>query len=92
MHVITKLLPLLLVLLSFSCREKESECYNCITTFTITARYGTESQTVTISDTRKVCDQTEDQVREYERINTDSTTYSNGDVRIDTVVITLCTK
>jgi len=92
MDVIKKILPLFLALMLFSCREKETECYDCTTTFTITARYGTESQTVNISDTREVCDQTEEQIREYERLNTDSTTYSNGDVRIDTVVITLCTK
>ena len=87
-----KLLPILFMLLFTSCREKENDCYSCTTTFTITAKYGTEAQTVTISDTREVCDRTEDQIREYERINTDSTTYINGDVRLDTVTVTLCTR
>jgi hypothetical protein len=75
----------------FACREKEPECCDCAATLTIAARYGTESQTVNISDTRKVCYQTQEQIREYERMNTDSLTYSNGDVRTDTVFITLCT-
>jgi len=87
-----KLLPLIFIVLFAACKEKVTDCYNCTTTFTITAKYGTESQTVTISDTREVCDQSEEQIREYERINTDSTTYINGDVRLDTVIITLCTR
>jgi hypothetical protein len=87
-----KLLPILFMLFFTSCREKEADCYNCTTTFTITAKYGAEIQTVTISDTREVCDQTDEMIREYERINTDSTTYINGDVRLDTVIVTLCTR
>jgi hypothetical protein len=37
-------------------------------------------------------DVTESEIREFEIANTDSVTYINGQVRIDTVTITLCTK
>lgn len=90
--VLLKILPLFLVILLFSCRKKDSDCYECTTTFKIYTRIGAESEIITISDTREKCDQTEDQIREYENMNTDSTTYINGDVRIDTVVTTLCTR
>ena len=81
-----------LVLLLSTCNEKESDCYECTTTFKIKTRVGAETETVTISDTREKCGQTEDQIREYENLNTDSATYYNGDVRIDTIVITRCTR
>lgn len=90
--VIKKLLPLILTLIVFSCREKETDCFSCTTTFTIYARYGSESQTISISDTREVCDMTEDQIREYERYNSDTTVYINGDVRLDSMMVTLCTR
>ena len=45
-----------------------------------------------VSDTRSKCDITESEIREFEKANTDTVTYINGDVRIDTVTVTALQK
>lgn len=86
-----KLLIILFALFLFSCK-KDPGCFRCTTTITINIKDGNESNSWSASDTRSKCDVTESEIREYEISNTDSVTYINGSVRIDTVTIMVCKK
>jgi ABC-type metal ion transport system substrate-binding protein len=86
-----KVLTILLALFLFSCKQDQS-CYKCTTTITITITESEETNSWSVSDERSNCDLTESKIREYEIANTDSVTYINGQVRIDTVTVTTCKK
>ena len=59
------------LVLIFSCK-KEPDCYECI--------YQGESEVSSISDTQKFCDKTEEEIREYETRNTNTTTFESSGV------------
>jgi len=86
-----KVLTILFTLFLFSCKQDQS-CYECTTTITVTITDSEGKNTWSASDDRTRCDVTESEIREFEIANTDSVTYINGQVRIDTVTVTLCTK
>jgi len=86
--------PILIFIFSvflFSCNRDQS-CYDCTTTITVTITDPEGKNTWSASDDRRKCDLTENEIREFEIANTDSVTYFNGPVRIDTLTVTLCTK
>jgi len=82
---------ILSALFFFSCNPDPS-CFDCTTTITITITDPEGKNTWSASDDRRKCDVTESEIREFEKANTDSVTYINGPVRIDTVTVTLCSK
>ncbi len=84
-----KVLWILFVLLFFSCNN-DSGCYECTTTFKIIVNDGEKEESYTVSDTREMCDKTEAEIRQYELENSDTTTYYNGNMRIDTLTLTKC--
>jgi hypothetical protein len=86
-----KVLILFFAVFLFSC-NKDSDCYKCKTTITINIKEAEESYTWSASDTRTKCDATEAEIKEYEINNTDTITYINGTVTVDTVIITVCKK
>lgn len=67
------------LVLIFSCK-KEPDCYECTTTFKTTLIYQGESEVSSISDTQKFCDKTEEEIREYETRNTNTTTFESSGV------------
>lgn len=86
-----KILIILLSVLLFSCK-KDQACYKCTTTFTIAYKDSQGTNTWDVSDTRNKCDATESEIREYEINNSDTITYTNGELSIDTVIVTVCKK
>lgn len=86
-----KVFTIILALFLFSCNQDQT-CYECTTTFTITIKDSGGTDTFSISDTRSKCDVTESEIRAFETANSDSVTYINGEVRIDTVFVTTCKK
>jgi hypothetical protein len=86
-----KLYFTLLAVLLFSC-NKDSGCYDCKTTITVTIKDSEESFSHSGSDVQVKCDLSEDEIREYERNNTGASSYTNGSLRFDTVMVTVCTK
>jgi alkaline phosphatase len=82
---------ILFALFYFSC-SPDHPCYDCTTTITITITDPDGKNTWQASDDRRKCDVTESEIREFEKANSDSVTYTNGPVRIDTVTVTLCSK
>ena len=83
-------LIILFSLFIFSCRDHSR--YECTTTITVTITDPEGKNSWSASDDRRKCDVTESEIREFEIANTDSVTYFNGPVRIDTVTVTLCSK
>lgn len=79
----------ILVLILFSC-EKKSGCYTCTTKFDVTHSDSTEIVTWSVSDTKDFCDKTGEQIRQYEKDNTTTTTYVNDGVRTTTKSTTNC--
>lgn len=75
----------------FSCNS-DTGCYDCKTTITITIQDSGESYSHAVSDTQTKCDLSEDEIREYERNNTGASSYTNGSLRFDTVMVTICSK
>ena len=75
----------------FSCNRDQS-CYDCTTTITITITDPEGINSWSASDDRRKCDMTVNEISEFESANSDSVTYINGPVRIDTVTVTLCSK
>ena len=75
----------------FSCNRDQS-CFDCTTTITITITDPEGKNRWSASDDRRKCDMTAAEITEFESANSDSVTYFNGPVRIDTVTVTLCTK
>lgn len=72
----------------FSCK-KESEkkyCWKCITTVTMTP----SSAGGTGTSTNTVCDQSEEQIRNYEKAGTQTTTSSAGGVTVTMKSTTKC--
>ncbi len=57
---------------------------------TITVKDSGGTDSFSIEDTRSKCDFTESEIREFEKNNSDTVTYINGEVRIDTVTVTVC--
>jgi hypothetical protein len=86
-----KVFVIIFALLLFSCNQDQT-CYDCTTTITITIKDSGGKDSFSVSDIRSKCDVTDSEIRAYETANTDSVTYINGDVRIDTVIITVCKK
>jgi hypothetical protein len=86
-----KFFIIIFTLFLFSCKLDQT-CYTCTTTFTITIKDSGGTDTFSIEDTRSKCDVTESEIRAFETANSDSVTYINGDVRIDTVFVTTCKK
>ena len=81
----------LLAVFLFSC-NRDTDCYDCKTTITVTIQNSEESYSHSVSDIQVKCDLSEDGIGEYERNNTGASTYTNGSLRIDTVMVTVCTK
>jgi len=79
------------VFFTLSC-NKDSGCYDCKTTITVTIKNSEESFSHSGSDVQVKCDLSEDEIREYERNNTGASSYTNGSLRFDTVMVTVCTK
>lgn len=68
-----------------SCEKKR--CYQCTVTVTYTPTgYGLGGATANTS----MCDVTEDQMREYERMGTKTTTASSGGVTVTEKITTVC--
>jgi hypothetical protein len=86
-----KVFVIIFALLLFSCNQDQT-CYDCTTTITITIKDSGGKDSFSVSDIRSKCDVTDSEIRAYETANTDSVTYINGDVRIDTVIMTVCKK
>lgn len=86
-----KVIIILLTVFLFSCK-KDPACYKCTTTITITYKDSHGTYSWDVSDTRSRCDVTESEIREYERNNSDTVTYTNGELSIDTATITVCKK
>jgi hypothetical protein len=86
-----KVFVIIFALLLFSCNQDQT-CYDCTTTITITIKDSGGKDSFSVSDTRSKCDVSDSEIRAYETANSDSVTYINGDVRIDTVIITVCKK
>jgi hypothetical protein len=86
-----KVLLLFFVFLINSC-NKDVDCYDCKTTITITIKDSEESYSYAITDTQTKCEMSDDEIRDYEKDNTGASTYTNGSVTIDTVIVTICTK
>jgi uncharacterized lipoprotein YajG len=86
-----KVFPIIFTLFLFSCNQDQT-CYECTTTFTISITDSGGTDTFSISDKRSKCDVTESEIKAFETAHTDSVTYINGDVRIDTVYVTTCKK
>ena len=86
-----KILTFLFAISLFSCKQDQS-CYECTTTIKITIIDSEGKDTWSVSDKQSKCDVTESEIREYEIANTDSVTYTNGQARIDTVIVTTCKK
>lgn len=86
-----KVFIIIFTLFLFSCNQDQT-CYTCTTTFTITIEDPGGTDSFSIEDTRSKCDVTESEIRAFETANSDSVTYINGDVRIDTVFVTTCKK
>lgn len=84
-----KMLWILFVLLLFSCNN-DSDCYECTTTFKIIVNDGEKEESYTVSDTREKCNITEAEIRQYELDNSDTTTFYNPPMRIDTLKLTKC--
>lgn len=82
---------ILFSLFLFSCNH-DKDCYDCKTTITITITDPEGKNTWSASDDRRKCDLTSSEISEFEKANSDSVTYTNGPVRIDTVTVTLCSK
>jgi predicted peptidase len=80
---------MILALFLFSC-NRDQTCYSCTTTFTVTIKDSGGIDSFSISDTRSKCDVNENEIREFEKNNSDSVTYINGELRIDTVTVTVC--
>jgi hypothetical protein len=86
-----KVFTILFALFLLSCKQDQS-CYECIIKFTITIKDSGGTDSFSIEDTQSKCDLTESEIRAYETANSDSITYINGDVRIDTIIVTTCKK
>ena len=86
-----KAIAFLFAVFLLSC-NKDSGCYDCKITTTITIKDGEESYSYSVSDTQTKCELSEEEIKEYETNNTGASTYTNGSVRIDTVFFTVCTK
>ena len=86
-----KVIIIIFTLLLFSC-NKDQTCYSCTTTFTITIKDSGGTDSFTISDSRTKCNFTESEIREFEKDNSDTVTYINGELRLDTVTVTVCRK
>jgi len=82
---------IIFALLLFSCNQDQT-CYDCTTTITITITDSGGKDSFSVADKRSKCDLTDSEIRAYETAITDSVTYINGDVRIDTVTVTVCKK
>jgi len=86
-----KFFVIIFALLLFSCNQDQT-CYDCITTITITIIDSGGKDSFSVADTRSKCDVTDSEIRAYETATSDSVTYINGDLRIDTVIVTVCKK
>ena len=86
-----KFFVIIFALLLFSCNQDQT-CYDCTTTITITIIDSGGKDSFSVADTRSKCDVTDSEIRAYETATTDSVTYINGNVRIDTVTVTVCKK
>ncbi|HBC78019.1 MAG TPA: hypothetical protein DEO60_04825 [Bacteroidales bacterium] len=84
-----KVLFIIAIFFLFSC-NKDENCFSCTTTFTITIKDPGGTDSFSVEDKRKKCDFTESQIREFEKNNSDTITYINGELRIDTVIVTIC--
>lgn len=84
-----KVFTIIFALFLFSCNQDQT-CYECTTTLTITIKDSGGTDSFSISDIRSKCDVTESEIRAFETANTDSVTYINGELRIDTVTVTIC--
>lgn len=80
---------LILTAVILSC-EKKSVCYECTTTFRVTHTDPSESVSWTVSDTKILCDMTEEQIVEFEINGTDTTSYENDGVITRTISSTEC--
>ncbi len=74
----------------FSC-HKRTDCYTCKTTFDVTHRDSVESISWSVSDTKDMCDMTEEKIRKFEIENADTLVEINGPVTTTTIVSTECT-
>jgi hypothetical protein len=81
----------LIVFFLYSC-NKDTGCYDCKTTITIAIKDSDESYSYSVTDTQVKCELTDIEIEEYETNNTGASTYSNGSVTIDTVMVTVCQK
>ena len=86
-----KVLVFLFAVFILSC-NKDAGCYDCKITITITIKDGEESYSYAVSDTQTKCELSDDEIKEYEKNNTGASTYTNGSLSIDTVMVTVCTK
>jgi hypothetical protein len=86
-----KVLLLFFVFFIFSC-NKDAGCYDCKTTITINVKDSEETYSYAVTDTQTKCDLSDDEIRDYEKNNTGASTYTNGSLTIDTVIVTFCTK
>jgi hypothetical protein len=86
-----KVLVFLFAVFILSC-NKDAGCYDCKITITINVKDGEESYSYSVVDTQTKCELSDDEIKEYENNNTGASTYTNGSLSIDTVMVTVCTK
>jgi len=79
-----------MIVLFLSC-QKRSDCYTCKTTFDVTHRDSVESVSWSVSDTKKMCDMTEEGIRKFEAEKADTVVEINGTVTTTTIYYTKCT-
>jgi hypothetical protein len=86
-----KVFVIIFALLFYSCNQDQT-CYDCATTITITIKDSAGKDSFSVTNSLSKCDVTDSEIRAYEAANSDSVTYINGDLRIDTVTVTVCKK
>lgn len=84
-----KVFIIIFTLFLISCKQDQT-CYTCTTTITVTIKDPGGTDSFSIEDTRSKCDFTESEIREFEKNNSDTVTFINGELRIDTVTVTVC--
>ena len=86
------ILVLVILIFLFYCCENKSDCYNCKITFDVTHRDSVESVSWSVSDTKEMCDMTDDQIREFEVQNMDTLVEVSGTVTTTTITSAKCTR
>lgn len=82
-----------IILLFISCKkDKGYECYSCKTTYMVTTDVPVDGYPATTEMVVEICNVTEEQVLEYEHLNSGSETAVINNVTYSSTYSTICTK